>query len=107
MVKDVINLDTQYWLLLDIPKQEKQEQVTTYVLRTCTCLEKAGESRTVDCQKPKNTQEEEAIAKERKARLDGEFTIKQLFFMKPLKSNSASWITIYKAKKTYFFFTEN
>ena len=71
MVKDVINLDTQYWLLLDVPKQDKQEQVTNYVLRTCTCLEKAGESRTVDGQPPRNTQEEESLAKERKQRLDG------------------------------------
>ncbi|XP_003743069.1 uncharacterized protein LOC100898552 [Galendromus occidentalis] len=77
MVKDVINLDTQYWLLLDVPKQDKQEQVTNYVLRTCTCLEKAGESRTVDGQPPRNTQEEESLAKERKQRLDA-ITVKEI-----------------------------
>lgn len=28
IVKEVIQLDAQYWLLLDVPKQDKQEQVS-------------------------------------------------------------------------------
>ncbi|PRD36651.1 UNVERIFIED_CONTAM: hypothetical protein NCL1_07970 [Trichonephila clavipes] len=27
IVKEVIQLDAQYWLLLDVPKQDKQEQI--------------------------------------------------------------------------------
>lgn len=30
----------QYWLLVELPKQEKQELVPVYVLRACTTLEK-------------------------------------------------------------------
>jgi hypothetical protein len=71
MVKEVVNLDTQYWILLDVPKQEKQEQVTTYFLRTCSSLEKAGDSKTVDgAYQPKPAEEEEK-AKERRQRLEG------------------------------------
>lgn len=29
IVKEVIQLDAQYWLLLDVPKQDKQEQVSS------------------------------------------------------------------------------
>uniref|UniRef100_A0A1B0GKH7 Uncharacterized protein n=1 Tax=Lutzomyia longipalpis TaxID=7200 RepID=A0A1B0GKH7_LUTLO len=30
MIKEVIRLETQYWTLVDIPKQEKQETVPAY-----------------------------------------------------------------------------
>ncbi len=30
----------QYWLLVELPKQEKQEPVPAYVLRACATLEK-------------------------------------------------------------------
>ena len=30
----------QYWLLVELPKQEKQEPVPVYVLRACATLEK-------------------------------------------------------------------
>lgn len=30
----------QYWLLVELPKQEKQEPVPAYVLRACFTLEK-------------------------------------------------------------------
>ncbi|CAG7824919.1 unnamed protein product [Allacma fusca] len=40
MIKQVVRLETQYWTLLDVPKQEKQEPVGIYVLRACVALEK-------------------------------------------------------------------
>ncbi|KAK2726263.1 hypothetical protein QYM36_000651 [Artemia franciscana] len=41
MIKEVVRLEAQYWLLVDTPKQEKQEPVPTYVLRVCIALEKS------------------------------------------------------------------
>ncbi|ODN05993.1 Transforming acidic coiled-coil-containing protein 2 [Orchesella cincta] len=40
MIKEVVRLETQYWTLLDVPKQEKAEPVGCYVLRACSALEK-------------------------------------------------------------------
>ncbi|XP_053200381.1 uncharacterized protein LOC128385534 isoform X1 [Panonychus citri] len=42
MIKTVIKLDTQYWILIEIPKQEKHEQPNNYVMRCCSVLEKAN-----------------------------------------------------------------
>lgn len=39
-MQEVVRLETQYWLLVELPKQEKQEMVPTYVLRACVTLEK-------------------------------------------------------------------
>ncbi|XP_015439296.1 PREDICTED: uncharacterized protein LOC107194220 isoform X1 [Dufourea novaeangliae] len=44
MIKDVIKLETQYWTLVDIPKQEKQETVPAFVLRACSIMEKSHKS---------------------------------------------------------------
>ncbi|XP_012259284.2 uncharacterized protein LOC105687908 [Athalia rosae] len=44
MIKDVIKLETQYWTLVDIPKQEKQETVPAFVLRACAIMEKTHKS---------------------------------------------------------------
>ncbi|KAF3425590.1 hypothetical protein E2986_13069 [Frieseomelitta varia] len=44
MIKDVIKLETQYWTLVDIPKQEKQETVPAFVLRACSIMEKTHKS---------------------------------------------------------------
>lgn len=44
MIKDVIRLETQYWTLVEIPKQEKQETVPSYVMRTCSIVEKTQKS---------------------------------------------------------------
>ncbi|KAJ8664307.1 hypothetical protein QAD02_005969 [Eretmocerus hayati] len=41
---DVIKLETQYWTLVDIPRQEKQETVPAFVLRACTIMEKSHKS---------------------------------------------------------------
>lgn len=40
MIKEVIRLETEYWKLVDIPKQEKQETVPAFVLRACALMEK-------------------------------------------------------------------
>ncbi|XP_048524218.1 uncharacterized protein LOC109540150 [Dendroctonus ponderosae] len=44
MIKDVTRLETQYWTLVDIPKQEKQETVPAFVLRACSIMEKTQKS---------------------------------------------------------------
>ncbi|XP_034952128.1 uncharacterized protein [Chelonus insularis] len=44
IIKDVIKLETQYWTLVDIPRQEKQETVPSFVLRACAIIEKAQKS---------------------------------------------------------------
>ncbi|XP_011503185.1 PREDICTED: kinesin-like protein FLA10 isoform X2 [Ceratosolen solmsi marchali] len=44
MIKDVIKLETQYWTLVDIPRQEKQETVPVFVLRACAIMEKCHKS---------------------------------------------------------------
>ncbi|XP_074029234.1 uncharacterized protein [Leptinotarsa decemlineata] len=41
---EVIRLETQYWTLVDIPKQEKQETVPAFVLRACAIMEKSQKS---------------------------------------------------------------
>ncbi|CAB0041491.1 unnamed protein product [Trichogramma brassicae] len=44
MIKQVVKLETQYWTLVDIPRQEKQETVPAFVLRACTIMEKSHKS---------------------------------------------------------------
>ncbi|RZF48351.1 hypothetical protein LSTR_LSTR007518 [Laodelphax striatellus] len=44
MIKEVVRLETQYWTLVDIPRQEKQETVPAFVLRACTIMEKTQKS---------------------------------------------------------------
>lgn len=44
MIKDVIRLETQYWTLVDIPKQEKLETVPAFVMRACSIMEKTQKS---------------------------------------------------------------
>nr|CAI5857356.1 unnamed protein product [Callosobruchus analis] len=59
MIKEVIRLETQYWTLVDIPKQEKQETVPAFVMRACTILEKtqkSGENMTTSQIDAENTQ---------------------------------------------------
>ena len=38
--QSVVKLEKEYWHLLDIPKQDKQESVYSYVLRACAIFEK-------------------------------------------------------------------
>ena len=68
--QEVIRLETQYWALVEIPKQEKQETVPAFVLRACSIMEKT--------QKPgegiktsSKIAEEEDKRKERLNRLEG------------------------------------
>ncbi|KAI1291954.1 hypothetical protein HDE_07534 [Halotydeus destructor] len=77
MIKAVIKLDTQYWILIEIPKQEKQEPAATYVMRCCTVIEKAVDAR-LDGKTSslKQAEEEERIREKR--RLD-EMSIPEIF----------------------------
>jgi len=43
-LQEVIRLETQYWTLVDIPRQEKQETVPSYVMRACSIMEKTQKS---------------------------------------------------------------
>lgn len=43
-LQEVIRLETQYWTLVEIPKQEKQETVPSFVLRACGIVEKSQKS---------------------------------------------------------------
>jgi len=63
-------LETQYWTLVDIPKQEKQETVPSFVLRACSIMEKtqkSGESVKTSARMA----EEEEKKRERRDRLEG------------------------------------
>lgn len=44
MIKEVIRLETQYWTLVEIPRQDKQETVPSYVMRACAIMEKTQKS---------------------------------------------------------------
>ena len=66
----MIRLETQYWTLVDIPKQEKQETVPSFVLRACSIMEKSqksGESAKTSARMA----EEEEKKRERRDRLEG------------------------------------
>lgn len=63
-------METQYWTLVDIPKQEKQETVPSFVLRACSIMEKSqksGESAKTSARMA----EEEEKKRERRDRLEG------------------------------------
>lgn len=44
LFQDVIRLETQYWSLVEIPRQEKAETVPAFVLRACAIMEKTQKS---------------------------------------------------------------
>ncbi|KAH9640438.1 hypothetical protein HF086_018104 [Spodoptera exigua] len=57
--QDVIRLETQYWSLVEIPRQEKAETVPAFVLRACAIMEKtqkSGEDMTTIQIETENTQ---------------------------------------------------
>lgn len=60
-------METQYWTLVEIPKQEKQETVPAFVMRACSIMEKTQKS---ENKTPQKLQEEAAEKKERLERLD-------------------------------------
>ena len=43
--QEVIRLETQYWSLVEVPRQEKTEPLPTFVLRACAVLERTKVSR--------------------------------------------------------------
>lgn len=72
-VQEVIRLETQYWALVEIPKQEKQETVPAFVLRACAIMEKTQKSGEGVKTAAKIAEEEER-RKERLERLSGKTT---------------------------------
>lgn len=71
-IKDVIRLETQYWTLIDIPRQEKQETVPSYVMRACAIMEKTQKSGE-GVKTSAKLAEEAAEKRERLERLDSKF----------------------------------
>ena len=75
-----MRLETQYWLLVELPKQEKQEPVPVYVLRACATLEKnqkSGEGVKTSAK----IAEEEDKRRERMDRLECNSLFKNLSFI--------------------------
>ncbi|XP_042869841.1 uncharacterized protein LOC122251788 [Penaeus japonicus] len=70
MIKEVVRLETEYWQLLDIPRQEKQEPVLTYVLRACAIVEKSQRSQE-QAEKAHRADEDEERKRENAQRLNG------------------------------------
>ena len=73
-LQEVIRLETQYWTLVDIPKQEKQETVPAFVLRACAIMEKTQKSGEGVKTAAKIAEEEEK-RRERLERLSGQFAL--------------------------------
>lgn len=71
--QDVIRLETQYWTLIDIPRQEKQETVPSYVMRACSIMEKTQKSGE-GVKTSARLAEEAAEKRERMDRLDGMYS---------------------------------
>ena len=63
----MVRLEQQYWTLLEVPKQDKQEAVSSYVLRACSALEKV-QVKPADRDKPMESEEK---IREEKERLEG------------------------------------
>lgn len=66
----MVRLETEYWQLLDIPRQEKQEPVLTYVLRACAIVEKSQRSQE-QAEKAHRADEDEERKRENAQRLNG------------------------------------
>ena len=78
VLQEVVRLETQYWALVEVPKQEKQEPVPAYVLRACATLEKTqkpGEGVKTSAK----LAEEDEKRRERLDRLESKLTL-QFFF---------------------------
>lgn len=67
----MIRLETQYWALVEIPRQEKQETVPAFVLRACSIMEKTQKSGE-GVKTSAKIAEEEDRRRERLNRLEGE-----------------------------------
>lgn len=67
-----MRLETEYWQLLEVPRQEKQEPVLTYVLRACSIVEKSQRSQEQTEKAHRADEEEEK--RENAQRLNGKVT---------------------------------
>lgn len=75
-LQDVIKLETQYWTLVDIPRQEKQETVPAFVLRACSIMEKTHKSGE-GVKTSARLAEEAETKRERIERLESEYWLKR------------------------------
>lgn len=85
-------METQYWTLVDIPKQEKQETVPSYVMRACSIMEKTQKSGE-GVKTSARLAEDASERKERMERLESEcfsyfFFINCKIFIKTNKNNN-------------------
>ncbi|KAK4324738.1 hypothetical protein Pmani_004628, partial [Petrolisthes manimaculis] len=70
MIKEVVRLEAEYWQLLEVPRQEKQEPVLTYVLRACSFVEKSQRSKE-QVKKSSREDDKEEKKRENAQRLNG------------------------------------
>ncbi|KAG0726205.1 hypothetical protein GWK47_004404 [Chionoecetes opilio] len=70
MIKEVVRLETEYWQLLEVPRQEKQEPVLAYVLRASSIVEKSQRSHE-QAEKTNRADQEEERQRENAQRLNG------------------------------------
>lgn len=70
----MILLETQYWSLVEIPRQEKAETVPAFVLRACAIMEKTQKSGE-GVKTSSKLAEEAADRRERIERLNGDENI--------------------------------
>ncbi|XP_064119945.1 uncharacterized protein LOC135224656 [Macrobrachium nipponense] len=94
MIKEVVRLETEYWQLLDIPRQDKQEPVLTYVLRACAIVEKSQRSLEQQ-EKTKRADEDEERKRENAQRLNG-MTTSQI-----LEENNSLTNELYRQLRKY------
>ena len=72
-----MRLETEYWQLLEVPKQEKQEPVLNYVLRACSIMEKSQRSSESN-EKVRRISEDEERKRTNAERLNGKTIIEGL-----------------------------
>ncbi|XP_069159492.1 uncharacterized protein [Procambarus clarkii] len=94
MIKEVVRLETEYWQLLEVPRQEKQEPVLAYVLRACSIIEKSQRSQE-QAEKANRADEEEERKRENAQRLNG-MTTSQI-----LEENNALTNELYRHLRKY------
>ncbi|KAK7083982.1 hypothetical protein SK128_009158 [Halocaridina rubra] len=95
MIKDVVRLETEYWQLLDIPRQDKQEPVLTYVLRACAIVEKSQRSQEQQEKLHSRADEDEERKRENAQRLNG-MTTSQI-----LEENNSLTNELYRQLRKY------
>ncbi|XP_069957348.1 uncharacterized protein [Cherax quadricarinatus] len=95
MIKEVVRLETEYWQMLEVPRQEKQEPVLSYVLRACSIIEKSQRSQEQAEKARAADEEEEERKRENAQRLNG-MTTSQI-----LEENNSLTNELYRHLRKY------